>query len=330
MPKVQRTPPPSSPSDTPTQPDLNEPAEVSQVTSRIKRARVETPPGAKQKVPKANQSPLSKQDLCNRAQCGKSCSESNLDFEKFKEEMRAMFTSLLAPQQKELEQIRSTQVEMIESNTNMQSCIKLMMEQNEELKRKIEDLQMKTTKDKEHINMLEEKIEDLQRSNRKTNLEIKNMPKLPKETKENLVIMVEKLGKTINCDIKKENIRDIYRVPAKKSDKSDNTPIIVELSSTLQKMEVLSSTKIFNNKYKDKLRAKHLGATKHEETAVFISEQLTAKGARLFFLARDVAKSNNFKFCWTSYGRVYLRKEENTPVILVKSEAQIQNLMLCK
>lgn len=249
------------------------------------------------------------------------------DFIKFKEEMKSMITSLLSAQQNELKKICSTQVEIKETNINIESSLSFVTEQNEELKKKIEKLEMRATKDREYINLLEEKVEDLQRTNRKTNLEIKNMPRIPKETKENLVAMVEKLGKSINCDIRKENIRDIYRVPSKRSDKSDNTPIIVELSSTMLKTEILMMTKIFNNKYKEKLRAKHFGATTKEETAVFVSEQLTAKGARLFFLARDVAKSKNIRFCWTSYGRVYLRKEENAPVILVKSEAQIQALM---
>jgi hypothetical protein len=250
------------------------------------------------------------------------------DFKIFKEEMKSMITSLLSAQQNELKKMCCTQVEIKETNTNIENSLSFVTEQNEELKKQIEKLELRATKDREYINMLEEKLEVLQRVNRKTNLEIKNMPNIPKETKENLINMVEKLGKSINCDVRKENIRDIYRVPSKKTDKNENTPIIVELSSTMVKTDILTMTKVFNNKHKEKLRAKHLGATKNEETAVFVSEQLTAKGARLFFLARDVAKSRNFKFCWTSYGRVYLRKEENAPVILVKNEAQVQSIML--
>lgn len=151
------------------------------------------------------------------------------------------------------------------------------------------------------------------------------MPKNNSEEKEDLVNMVLRLGKSINCNFNKSDVKDIYRVREKK-DGQKNTPIVVEFSSTIVKTDVLKKSKAYNIRDKSKLRAKNLGFTKNEETPIFVSEQLTVKGSRLFFLARDLAKSKGYKFCWTSYGRVYVRKSENTPIILVKSENQVQSL----
>ncbi|KAL4710608.1 hypothetical protein ACJJTC_003244 [Scirpophaga incertulas] len=80
---------------------------------------------------------------------------------------------------------------------------------------------------------------------------------------------------------------------------------------------------------KTKLRAKHLGWRKQEETPIFVSEHLTGKAARLYFLARDLAKNKLYKFCWTSLGRVYVRKneEKDSPYIQITSEHQIQDLL---
>lgn len=249
------------------------------------------------------------------------------DLNNFKTEIKSMITTLLSAQQDELKKITTVQLDIKQANNNIESCLAFLTTQNEELKKKLEHLEIQSRKDRDYIVTLEDKIEDLQRGSRKTNLEIKNMPKLTKESKEDLTNMVLCLSKSLNCETKKEDIRDIYRVQGKK-ETNTNAPIVVELSSTILKTEILKMCKIFNMKHKEKLRAKHLGATKNEETTIFVSEQLTAKGARLHFVARDLAKTKGFKFCWTAYGRVYIRKDENSPIILVRNESQVHNLTL--
>ncbi|KAG7299334.1 hypothetical protein JYU34_016260 [Plutella xylostella] len=166
----------------------------------------------------------------------------------------------------------------------------------------------------------------MQRAIRKTSIEIKNVPKKNHETKEDLVNMVLCLSKITNTKIQTSDIKDIFRTQGKK-DITKNTPIVVELGSTLTKTDLLKNCKSFNIKNKDKLQAKHLGLTSSENTPIYVSEQLTAKGARLHFLARDLIKSKSFKFCWTSYGRVYVRRDEGSPVITIKNEAQVHHLM---
>lgn len=138
--------------------------------------------------------------------------------------------------------------------------------------------------------------------------------------------MVIGLSNTVGVNLSKKDIKDIYRVRGKK-DGTPNTPIIVETTSALTKTSMLRACKDFNIKQKSKLSAKHLGYRKYEDTPIYVSENLTQKGARLHFLARDLTKTNRFKFCWTSYGKVFVRKDENSPVILIKSEAQCHQLM---
>ena len=93
------------------------------------------------------------------------------------------------------------------------------------------------------------------------------------------------------------------------------------------KTNLLKKAKSFIIRNKTKIQAKQLGLTNNTETPVFVSEQLTPKGARLFFLARDLANSKQYKFCWTSYGRVLVKKDENSRAIVIKSEAQVHHLL---
>lgn len=241
------------------------------------------------------------------------------ELELFKEEIRAM----LLAQEKKFDKILKS---IEKSNQIMEKSVSLLTEQNEEYRKKIELLENKLQEDKKYIILLEEKVEDMQMNSRKANFEIRNVPKRPSETKDDLITMVECLSTNIGSSLKRSDIKDIYRLRPKK-DGTKNTSIVVETSSTLIKNEFLKMSKVFNIKHKTKLRVLHLGLKTSEDTPIFTAEHLTPRGSRLFFLARDLAKSKAYKYCWTAYGKVYIRKEDNAPIIVLRTEDQIQQLM---
>lgn len=247
------------------------------------------------------------------------------DFHNFKEEIKSMITTLWKAQQQEIISIPATLKEIQQSNLNIVNSISQLTAQNDALNKKILELEDRSKKERDQIILLEEKIENLQMGARKSNLEIKNVPRAPSETKEDLIQMVLSLSSTIGGTLNKADIKDIYRVRGKKKETS-NTAIVVETASTLIKTDILKLCKAFNTTRANKLCAKHLGHRVAGDTPIFVSEQLTAKGARLHFLARDLVKAGKYKFCWTAYGRVYVRKSENSPIITIKTEAQVHQL----
>lgn len=247
------------------------------------------------------------------------------DLSSFKEEMRCMISSMMETQLKEIRKNNDTLKEIQQTNRKIESAVEFLSAQNDEFRKKIEKLEIQSSEDKKCIMALEDKIEELLKNSRKSNLEIKNVPKKKDETKNDLIDIVVNLSKSIELPISKTDIKDVYRVRGKR-DSTQNTPIIVETSSVLLKNDTLKMCKYFNTKYSEKLRAKHLGLRTSEETPVFISEQLTPKAARLFFLARELKKQKLYKYCWTSYGNVYLRMDDNTAVIQVINEAQVTQL----
>lgn len=249
------------------------------------------------------------------------------DFGSFKEEMKEMIGTLMAKQETEIKRFfNPTLLEIQKTNLNIENSIALLMSKNEELTKRVEQLEIEKKKDYEYMYILENRLEDIQRTNRKNNIEMKNVPKGKTETKEDLMDMVVRLGKSIDCNINQSDVKDIYRVRGKKEGQT-NTPIIVEFSSTILKANVLKMSKARNIKHKGKLCAKHIGFTKNEDTPIFVAEQLTIKGSRLHYLARDLAKSKDYKFCWTSYGRVHVRRNESSPIITIHSEDQVNKLM---
>lgn len=250
-----------------------------------------------------------------------------LQLDEFKEEMRKMMKLFTEKRESETHEINLTLKQIQQSNINIEKSITSLTEHNEELKVKIGKLESQAKESNQYITVLEQKLEDIQIGCRKANFVLKNVPKKSDESKEDLMDMVVCLSRNIGCVMDKHNINDIFRVRGKKSD-SPNTPIVVETSSAILKAELLKMGKTFNLKNKTKLSCKHLGLKTHEDTPIFLAEHLTTKASRLFFHARDLSKSGAYKFCWTAYGKVYVKKNEHSPTVIIRTEDQVHQLIL--
>lgn len=244
----------------------------------------------------------------------------------YTDEIKDLISSLISAQSKELSSINSKLHELTESNARIDAAVSLLTTQNEEYRSKIALLEKQAQKDREYISILENKVEDLQRTSRKTFVEIKNVPKKSQETREDLINMVINLSKSINLGMNDRDINDIFRLKSR-GDGEKKPTIIVELRSAILRSDLLKKAKEFNFKMKTRLQAKHLGLTSSEDTPIFIAEQLTTKGARLFFLARDLKRAQKVKYCWTSMGKVLVRKDDTSKIIHIQHEAQVQQLM---
>lgn len=245
----------------------------------------------------------------------------------FKEEMRKLMTFFNTSQTEKLSELSSILKDVQQTNQNIESAVCFLTTQNEEFKKQITKLENQVKEDRQYISYLEDKLEDLHIGNRKTNFEIKNVPRQENESKQELIEMVICLSETLDCKIMKNDIKDIYRVRGKKHEQK-NTPIIVETNSALLRNDFLRMAKSFNIRNKSNICTKHLGLKLNEDTPIFLSEHLTAKGSRLYYLARDLRKSKGYKYCWTSYGKVFIRKSDQSPVILVTNEEQVHHLLL--
>ena len=62
------------------------------------------------------------------------------------------------------------------------------------------------------------------------------------------------------------------------------------------------------------------------EKKVYVSEVLTKYRYNILKDVKNLAKVKNFKFVWTKNGQIFLRKEENAPIIKVTSRSDLQNI----
>lgn len=60
---------------------------------------------------------------------------------------------------------------------------------------------------------------------------------------------------------------------------------------------------------------------------IFINDQLTRKNKYLLHSAKQFKIANNFNFLWVRNSKIYIRKNETSPAILISCPAQLLNLV---
>lgn len=235
--------------------------------------------------------------------------ESSL--QKFMSDMKEMFDDFKAGQQKQSEKILSALEEL-------RSSVQFLSGKYDALQATVSKLETDRNSDTQYIKTLEEKLDNFERNSRSTCLEIRNIPSPPSESKATLLETFMKTGKALNVPLQPSDVKDIFRIQTK--DPANKT-IIVDLTSALKKEKVISMFRQFN-KGSSRLSTEHLHIS-GPARPIFLSENLTSKMKRLYYLAREAAKEHGFMFCWVSHGKIFLRKRENAPHIRITKESDL-------
>ncbi|KAJ0173853.1 hypothetical protein K1T71_011002 [Dendrolimus kikuchii] len=232
-----------------------------------------------------------------------------------------VLSSSMAQQESKLSAVMSTISEIKEQNNNIQSTINFLSEEYHDIKKEFIRIESERKDQYLYIKTLETKIEDLERTSRATGLELRNIKQREGETKKTLLELIMKIGEKIKVSIQPYEVKEIFRFKSK----AENKPIIVEFTSVIKKQEILEAIKQLKRANNGQLESSVLGI-QGPSTKVFISETLTTKNKRLFTLARDFVKSHEYKYCWTSYGYIYIRRGDGQPAIRINSEGDLDRL----
>lgn len=112
------------------------------------------------------------------------------------------------------------------------------------------------------------------------------------------------ISKTVNSSLDLNNVRDIYR---KTSKNKFNSVVIVYVSTPIIKAKILKAVREYNPKNKPTTLNTSCIDKINETKPTYVSECLTIKTKKLFYLTREFAKTENYTFAWTANGKVYLR-----------------------
>lgn len=163
--------------------------------------------------------------------------------------------------------------------------------------------------------MLNSRVNDLEQFSRLNNLEIVGVSE---RKDENLYDIAQNIANTMDFDLSVQNIEFIHRVQTRNSEGKPKN-IIMKLTSRKIKENFLNTAKA-----KRKADGGHI--LKFRDDRIFINEHLTNENKVLFSKSREFAKEKHYKFVWVRNGHVFLRKDERSKIIQVKTEETFSKL----
>lgn len=123
------------------------------------------------------------------------------------------------------------------------------------------------------------------------------------------------MGELIKEEVSEADIDICHRVPTARHDQAN---IIVRFVRRTKRNAFLSKAK------KAKIDTTALGF--QLSSKVFVNEHLTRYGKRLLGAAVERKKELRWRFVWTAGGKVFVRKDENSPVVRIASLEDVEKM----
>ncbi|CAG9138057.1 unnamed protein product [Plutella xylostella] len=193
----------------------------------------------------------------------------------------------------------------------------------ESSKKDIKELEAKNFKLQSLVTSFERRVESAEKMSRSLNLEIQAVPE---RKGENVVTHVKNLCKKVNVPMTDSEIHACRRVA--KMDQSSSRPrnILVTLSSMRHRDNIISAVKRYNKANStNKLNSSDLEIT-GEACPIFVTEHLSPAVKEIHAAARKIAKEKSYKFVWVKFNRVFMRKDDKSPYLRIKSLECLNNL----
>ncbi|KAI8433361.1 hypothetical protein MSG28_015402 [Choristoneura fumiferana] len=234
------------------------------------------------------------------------------------DEMKSMFTEFSEKQDSKLTSIQKSVADIREQNTDISKALDFLSQKYDEMRDELNKLKTERIETQKYIALLENRIDKQEKRSRSNEIEIRNVPKIiPNESKQDLHTVVQQICSVIGVHADAAEIKDLHRINTKNE---SSKPIMVEFTTARKKECVLTAYKNFNKQHSPLQLNTKLAKINEQENRIFISESLTFQSKKLFRLTRDFAAENNFRFCWTSRGEIYLRQNEGAPAQRITSE----------
>ena len=202
--------------------------------------------------------------------------------------------------------------------SNLETTSTSIIEENICLKSELQ----KATND---LQMVKQELNNAEHYSRRDCLEIRGIPLQRNEICNNLV---KKVGDLIGVKVDDHDISVSHRLPGSAQRQSNtsqaarnDSTIIVKFVRRDIRDKFYSLRKNFRGK-----STKDIGLTRVTEHRIFIGESLTKQNRRLFNLCLEQRNRLKYRYIWTSAGRIFLRKDESSPVISVLTLKDLEKI----
>lgn len=195
----------------------------------------------------------------------------------------------------------------------------LRLEASDERVRNIGNSQPDVAKLQETVSQLEEQLITQAQLTLRNELEIIGLPETPNENLQHIILVAAgKLGENLrDCDIDWVE-RTGPKPPQNRNQEGFRSrPVVVHFVRRALRDSVLRAVKARRNFSTSDMEIPGPSAK------VYFNERLTKNGRILFREARQKAKQNGFRHCWTRNGVIHIRREEGRAAISIRNQADL-------
>lgn len=196
---------------------------------------------------------------------------------------------------------------------------------NADFRRKFKKLEAENTPLQTTVSELTSRIAQMEQHSRDCNIEVQCVPE---SRSENLLDILNQLLRTVSCKLPESSVRAVHRVAKLQSNSDRPRSIVVKMVTPQVRDAVLAAVIKFNKSKErtmDKLNAFHLGFANNKQP-IYVSEHLTVANKKLHAATRITAKEKGYSYVWIRNGRIFIRKNNENPSMIVRSEDFLRTL----
>lgn len=193
-----------------------------------------------------------------------------------------------------------------------------LLGEHETLKKDFDILEKKNAMDSSKILDIQAQLNKQQQWARMSNIEIVGLPETPNES---AVALAVKIASHVGVQLQPSQIESAYRVQPMQKVEGRPKPIVVKLQTRMLKDQIISGLRRTKG-----ITTRDLGLN-GADRRFFVNEHLTPENKQLLNAAKSRAKDKSYKFVWVRNCNIFLRKNEESPIITVSSEKDLRKII---
>jgi Baculovirus FP protein len=183
------------------------------------------------------------------------------------------------------------------------------------LKNSVETLTKQNDEKDKVIAALTAQVNSIDQYSRNKNIELENVAVSDGEDVEQLVLNV---SNQLGIQLDPIEIDAVHRLPSKFGNRP---PKIIVQFTTRKKRDLF-----LKNKKKVITNAQITGLNRDSGNRIYINENLSPHYRELFWKTKTKAKEVGYKFVWCVQGKIFVRKEEGSPVVKIHTFADVEKI----
>lgn len=227
---------------------------------------------------------------------------------------------------KEFNEIRSELAALRELRSSMEffsTEYDRMKADLKESKEKINSMSKEQLTLSSRVTDLTNRLNLIEQHSREMNIEINGVPE---NKSENLLSVARQLCTAVSVPLLDGDILTGTRVRKMNEENDRPRTIVIRLQTIKKRDEILAAVSRFNKiNQKDRLNTSVLGFG-CKKSPVYVSEHLSPYNKALHASTRKVARDRGYKYVWIRNGRIFVRKDDNSPAKQIKCHESLTNL----